>query len=67
VTYVTQHCSEFNDLACAHRSQRQTRINAGSLPQQLARNHHVETLANIVLMEDDVTSYKLYALRRRIQ
>jgi hypothetical protein len=67
VTHVTEHCCEFYDLPGANRSQRQTCIYASSLAQQLTCNHHVQTLADIVLMKDDVADYKLNALRRCIQ
>jgi hypothetical protein len=67
VTYVTQHGSEFNNLPRTDCSQREARINASGFAHQLPGNHHVQSLAEIVLMKDDVACYELNAFCRSIQ
>jgi len=66
VTYVTQHRSKFDKFARTYCSQRQPRINASGFPHQLSGNHHVQALAHIVLVKDDIANHKLNTLRRCI-
>ena len=55
-----------DNFSSTHRPKRQARIDTRCLPNQLARNHNIKALTEIVLMEDHIARDELYALRRGI-